>query len=62
MSVTRVLGQRVVEFTEEWTVIDRWWTQDKIERDYASVLLEDGRRVVVMKENGGTWEFVKEEQ
>lgn len=62
MNVTRVLGQRVVESLEEWTVVDRWWTQDKIERDYAVVRLEDERRVVVMRENGGAWEFVKEEQ
>jgi hypothetical protein len=61
--VTHVCGQRVVAIVDEWRIIDRWWTEDeKIDREYAVAVLEDGRRVIVMRENDGLWTYVKEDE
>ena len=32
---------------EEWRVVDRWWTDDPVDRRYFEVVLESGRNVCV---------------
>ena len=32
---------------EEWRVIDRWWTDEPVDRHYFEVVLESGRNTVV---------------
>lgn len=32
---------------EEWRVIDRWWTDEPVDRRYFEVVLESGRNTVV---------------
>ena len=47
---------RVAELREEWRVVDRWWTEEPVERCYFEVMLESGRNVVVFRdESSGEW-------
>ncbi len=47
---------RVVVLREEWRVVDRWWTEEPVERCYFEVLLESGRNVVIFRdEPSGKW-------
>ena len=47
---------RVAELREEWRVVDRWWTEEPVERRYFEALLETGRNVVVFRdEASGAW-------
>ena len=40
---------------EEWRVVDRWWTEEPVQRRYFDVVLEGGENAVVFrdKEAGG---------
>jgi hypothetical protein len=40
---------------EEWRVVDRWWTEEPVDRRYFDVVLESGRNAVVFRdgERGG---------
>ena len=40
---------------EEWRVVDRWWTEEPVNRRYFEVVLETGQNVVVFRdqERGG---------
>ena len=41
---------------EEWRVVDRWWTEEPIDRRYFEVVLETGEnRVVFRDEECETW-------
>jgi hypothetical protein len=41
---------------EEWRVVDRWWTEEPIQRRYFEVVLESGQNVVVFRdEERGCW-------
>jgi len=40
----------VVVVREEWRVVDRWWTDDPIDRRYFEVVLESGRNVCVYRD------------
>jgi hypothetical protein len=41
---------------EEWTVEDRWWSEEPLRRRYFELVLADGRDVVVFRElAGGRW-------
>jgi hypothetical protein len=41
---------------EEWRVVDRWWTQEPVDRRYFDVVLETGENAVVFRdEEQGTW-------
>ncbi len=35
---------------EEWRVVDRWWTDEPIDRRYFEVVLESGRNVCVYRD------------
>ena len=59
--VAFVGGKRVIEVLDTWTVIDKWWAghDEKIERDYAELVLENGDRVTMVREKGEKWERLK---
>ena len=41
---------------EEWRVVDRWWTEEPVQRRYFDVVLEGGERSVVYRdEEAGGW-------
>jgi hypothetical protein len=41
---------------EEWRVLDRWWTEEPVNRCYFEVVLESGQNVVVFRdEERGGW-------
>ncbi len=35
---------------EEWRVVDRWWTDEPVDRHYFEVVLEGGRNVCVYRD------------
>ena len=47
--------QEVETVREEWRVLDRWWTEQPVNRRYFEVVLESGENVVVFRdrERGG---------
>ena len=47
--------QSVALVREEWRVVDRWWTEEPVDRRYFDVVLESGQQVVVFADevNGG---------
>jgi len=40
----------VMVVREEWRVVDRWWTDDPVNRRYFEVVLESGRNVCVYRD------------
>lgn len=41
---------------EEWRVVDRWWTDEPVQRRYFEVVLEGGENAVVFRdEDAGCW-------
>ncbi len=52
----RVNRQGVALVREEWRVVDRWWTEEPVDRRYFDVVLEGGQQTVVYRdEEGGGW-------
>ena len=52
----RVNRQGVATLREEWRIVDRWWTDEPVDRHYFDLLLEPGRPLVVFREAvGGGW-------
>jgi hypothetical protein len=48
--------QGVAFVREEWRVVDRWWTEDPVDRRYCEVVLETGENTVVFRdEERGCW-------
>jgi hypothetical protein len=48
--------QGVALIREEWRVVDRWWTEEPVQRRYFEVVLETGQNVVVFRdEEQGGW-------
>lgn len=47
---TCVNRQPVALVREEWRVVDRWWTEEPIDRRYFEVVLESGRNVCVYRD------------
>ena len=39
--------QRVAAVREEWRVVDRWWTEEPVDRRYFDLVLETGENAVV---------------
>jgi hypothetical protein len=37
---------------EEWRVVDRWWTEEPVNRRYFEVVLESGRNIAVYYDAG----------
>jgi hypothetical protein len=53
---TRVNRQQVAVVREEWRVVDRWWTEEPIDRRYFDVVLESGENACVYRdEEDGSW-------
>jgi hypothetical protein len=42
--------EQVTLVREEWRVVDRWWTEEPIDRRYFEVVLEGGRNVCVYRD------------
>ena len=42
--------QSVALVREEWRVVDRWWTEDPVDRRYFDLVLESGQLAVVYRD------------
>ena len=42
--------QLVALIREEWRVVDRWWTEEPVDRRYFEVVLESGQNVCVYRD------------
>ena len=53
----RVVNRELVSLVrEEWRVVDRWWTEEPVNRRYFEVVLESGRNVCVYRDGeAGCW-------
>jgi hypothetical protein len=52
----RVNRVGVAVVREEWRVVDRWWTEEPIDRRYYEVVLESGQNVCVYRDRErGCW-------
>ena len=52
----RVNRQGVATLREEWRIVDRWWTDDPVDRRYFDLVLETGENIVVYRdEESGAW-------
>ena len=49
-SPRRVNRAEVALVREEWRVVDRWWTEEPVDRRYFDVVLETGRNAVVFRD------------
>jgi hypothetical protein len=48
--------QLVAVVREEWRVVDRWWTEEPVDRRYFEVVLESGQNVCVYRDlEAGCW-------
>lgn len=48
--------QAVALVREEWRVVDRWWTEEPVNRRYFEVVLESGENRVVFRDaEAGCW-------
>ena len=48
--------QQVALLREEWRVVDRWWTEEPVDRRYFDVVLASGENMVVfLAEREGDW-------
>ena len=48
--------QSVALVREEWRVVDRWWTEEPLDRRYFDLVLESGRNACVFRdEEAGCW-------
>jgi hypothetical protein len=48
----QVNRRAIVLVREEWRVVDRWWTEEPVDRRYFEVVLESGESLVVFQEDG----------
>jgi hypothetical protein len=53
----RVVNRQLVSLVrEEWRVVDRWWTDEPVNRRYFEVVLEGGQNVCVYRDVlAGAW-------
>jgi hypothetical protein len=53
----RLVNRLSVELIrEEWRVVDRWWTEEPVNRRYFEVVLESGQNLVVFHDDeAGRW-------
>jgi hypothetical protein len=42
--------QGVALVREEWRVVDRWWTEEPVQRRYFELVLESGQNLVVFRD------------
>lgn len=55
--IPRLVNRRSVSLVrEEWRIVDRWWTDEPIDRRYFELVLETGENAVVYRDGEtGTW-------
>ena len=46
----RVNRQQVATVREEWRIVDRWWTEEPVDRRYFDLVLETGENAVVYRD------------
>ncbi len=46
----RVNRQGVASVREEWRIVDRWWTEEPVDRRYFDLVLETGENAVVYRD------------
>jgi len=52
----RVNRQDVALVREEWRIVDRWWTEEPVDRRYFDLVLETGENAVVYLDgDSGAW-------
>ena len=52
----RVNREGVSVVREEWRVVDRWWTEEPLDRRYFDLVLESGQNACVFRdEEAGCW-------
>ena len=52
----RVNRQPVALVREEWRVVDRWWTEEPVDRRYFDLVLESGENACVYRDAElGSW-------
>ena len=53
----KVVNRELVSLVrEEWRVVDRWWTEEPVNRRYFEVVLESGRNLCVYRDGEvGSW-------
>ena len=52
----RVNRQGVGVVREEWRIVDRWWTDEPVDRRYFDLVLESGENAVVYRDGAsGGW-------
>jgi hypothetical protein len=52
----KVNHQPVAVVREEWRVVDRWWTEEPVDRRYFDLVLETGQHVCVFRDaEAGCW-------
>jgi len=52
----RVNRQHVALVREEWRIVDRWWTDEPVDRRYFDLVLESGENAVVFRDGAsGAW-------
>jgi hypothetical protein len=53
----RIVNRELVSLVrEEWRVVDRWWTEEPVDRRYFEVVLESGQNVCVYRDREeGCW-------
>jgi hypothetical protein len=48
--------QGVATVREEWRIVDRWWTDEPVDRRYFDCVLETGENTVVYRDcDSGIW-------
>ena len=48
--------EQVTLVREEWRVVDRWWTDEPVDRRYFDLVLESGQNACVFRdEEAGCW-------
>ena len=55
----RVNREAVSLLREEWRVVDRWWTEEPVDRRYFDVVLEGGQQTVVYRDEEGRGWFTQ---
>ena len=53
----RLVNRQLVALVrEEWRVVDRWWTEEPVDRRYFEVILESGQNICVYRDlEAGCW-------
>jgi hypothetical protein len=47
----RVNRLQVALVREEWRIVDRWWTEEPVDRRYFDLVLESGENAVVYRDD-----------